>query len=264
MRGTFKERFALPALVILVVSGLLIGAYVVSDMQRPLRGTIRPELALTSLRGTPTHLPSPFFSKHIILVFSPTCPHCRTELGHFTLLSEIMPEVPVFGISLHSPELTDSMAASVGAGFPVFIDRDGSVRSQFSVSRVPMVLFVGEDDVIRLSLTGARSFQEDSLLMARFVRAGAPGASDAGRLDGTDIRMSPAASVEKDQRRNEQKEGVPTACPAGKAGSRTDPVGPRVSAGKFALPDGPRQAAGPFTHYSSSLFKKEVPSCVPG
>jgi len=258
MRGMFTERIALPVLFVILVGGLLCGAYFVAGTHDSLVGTARPELDLLSLSGFPTKLPVPFLQRHILVLFTPMCPHCRVLLRHFAELYRATPVVSIFGISLGSRSATDSLVRAHDVPFPVLLDRNGFVQTVFRVGRVPVVLFVDEDDVIRLSLIGERPFREDSLLYARFGRQSVPGNPGVGEQEGTKSRTAPDAL-----RPFYHHQEAPSACLAGGAITRTDPVGPRMSLGLGVQPDGPRQAAGSFTHSHISIHKKEDFPCVP-
>lgn len=198
MRGIITERVALPACLVLLVGGVLFGALYIAASANRLVGTVRPELSLRTLSGTTTRLPAPFFSRHIIILFTPSCSHCKKELDHFSTLVRTDPGIPCFGISLGDPMDTDSLVASLGVMFPIFLDENETIRQMWQVDQVPVTLFVDEQDLIRLALVGSRSFQEDSLLYARFSRAGAPGTPVVGDSEGMDIRQfsdAPAATL---------------------------------------------------------------------
>jgi len=258
MRGMFTERFALPILLVVLIGGLLCGTYYIAGTHDSFVGTVRPALEVRSLSGIPTEIPVPFLQRHILILFSPTCPHCSTEIGHFAELVRSIPLVSCFGISFGSRSATDSLVRAHDVPFPVLLDRDGFVQTVFRINRVPVIVFVDEGDVIRLSLAGARSFQEDSLLYARFGRQSVPDDPGVGELEGMRSRTRPGAL-----RPSFEYQEAPSACLAGGANTRTDPVGPRMSLGMVVQPDGPRQAVGLFTHTSTSFYKKEDSPCVP-
>jgi len=254
----FKERIALPVIVLMLLSGLFCSAWFIVDMHPALEGSFRPALELLTLSGRPTRLPSPFLNRHILLFFTPMCPHCRIVMDHYSRLASSFPFIPVFGISLGSASATDSLARSMRISFPVLVDRNGSVQIHFGLERVPVIMFVDDDDTIRLVLVGSRSFQEDSLLFARFCRSDAPGAADVGSQEGTDISQFPDASPVR-----WMSEDAPSACFAAGNGICAEPVGPRSSYGMPDSTDGPRQAAGSYTHAFASYHEKEELSCVP-
>lgn len=251
-----RERIMLPALVILAVGSLLLGAYVVSETSSSLIGARRTALEISTLNGIPSRLPVPFLQRHILVLFTPACPHCRTTLAHYSRLFRLSPSVLCFGISLGSASETDSLIHSVSVPFPVFLDRNRSVRTFFRVRTVPVVVFIDEEDMIGLTLAGSRSFLEDSLLFARFCRSGAPGAPEAGGLEGTDIRSLPEAPTA-----GHPAFRAPSACLAGGMMICDGPVGPWSAYSSLIHPGGPPQAAGPFYHHS--FHKKEAVSCVP-
>ena len=259
MRGMIKERLALPAIVLVLMSGLVCSTWFIAGMHPDLKGSVRPALKLLSLHGVPTMLPSPFFGRHVILLFTPSCPHCKRVLEQYSRLALLAPHVPVYGISLGDAALTDSLVRAKHFSFPVLLDREGSVQILFRVDRVPVVLYVDEEDVIRLVLMGSRRYQEDSILFSRFGRPGAPGAPDVGSQEGTGIRKSPDAppAIMADN-------DAPTACLAVGMGSRLGPVGPRSSDGVPGPSGGPRQAAGSYAQQLISFHEKEELSCVPG
>lgn len=140
---------------------------------RQLEGAYRPSLALRSLDGSSVVLPSPYSRKHILLLFTPSCPHCRQVLTHFRSLCSLLTTGDVFAVSLGDQAPTVQLVDSLALPFPVLLDDGGSVRDAFDVTRVPVVLYVDDGGRIVRALKGARTFERDSLVIEWFNRLGA-------------------------------------------------------------------------------------------
>ncbi len=266
MRGILKNRVALPGITLFILSVLILGAYYAASTSSRLVGSRRPELRVRTLSGVATRIPVPFLQRHLILLFTPSCPHCIVELSNIARLGRRGGNLSRLAVSFGTPAATDSLVRRLNIPFPVFLDSDGSTRRAFDVSRVPVLVYVDERDIVRRVLVGSRAFQEDSLIFARFGRTDAPGTSDVGGTAGTVIRSFaelPPAKPYRESIRCCRHLYAPTACSAGGLSSRGKPVGPRSPRGEHRDPDGPRQAAGPFTNHIHSRFKKEERLCVP-
>jgi peroxiredoxin len=145
-----------------------------------IEGSLRPAVSVRTLAGTPLRLSSPFYRRHILLLFTPSCPHCRQELEHMRELYSTLSRGELFAISLSDAASTVRLADSLRLPFPVLMDDSMSVRNAFDVERVPQMLFVDDRDIIVRVVRGSRSFRQDSLMLRWFDGLGAPAGSVVG------------------------------------------------------------------------------------
>ena len=109
-------------------------------------GTVAPPFALPGLHGgSPVSL-SAFRGKPVIVnFFASWCPDCRAELGAMaTIARRTSGRVAIIGVDSNETSGTaaSSLLATAGATYPVAVDTQAKVASQYLVQALPVSYFL--------------------------------------------------------------------------------------------------------------------------
>jgi len=84
-----------------------------------------------------------------------TCEPCRREFPVLVAADQQYPNLRFIGVNLSdTSEAATTFAASFGATFDMFFDRDGRLTSAMGVATAPVTLLVDAGGVVRRQLTG--------------------------------------------------------------------------------------------------------------
>jgi thiol-disulfide isomerase/thioredoxin len=96
----------------------------------------------------------------IINFWFTTCEPCRREFPVLVATAANHPQIRFIGINLNDTSDTAlAFAASYGATFDMYFDRDGALTSAMGVATAPVTLLVDSGGVVRRQLTGEVSAQ---------------------------------------------------------------------------------------------------------
>ena len=143
-----------PTFISLESQGIKLGA---SGGEAPKIGETAPDFTLLDLDGKVVRL-SDFRGKIVVLNFWATwCVPCRQEFPELVNLYEVNMDrgLVVVGVNLREARGTVSkFAGNFGAKYPIVIDVDGSVASQYRVLGLPQTWFVDREGVLRSQVVG--------------------------------------------------------------------------------------------------------------
>ena len=149
------------ALTVAAVCTLLAG---VATAAAQLTGMAAPDFVLKSVAGQNTRL-SEFRGEVVMLSFGATwCGDCRAQLTH---LSEMQARYRDAGVELLAVSL-DQTAKQAGElsvnGVPVLHDVGGEVGKLYAVAKVPVVVLIDREGVVRKVFEGYRRGNESQYL----------------------------------------------------------------------------------------------------
>ncbi len=148
MRQAWSGR---PGVVLLFVAGFLVAA---SSAQPavPLEGHTAPDFVLKSLNGDNLRL-SEFRGDVVMINFwASWCGACRDEMP---ILDEVFRRYKPIGFKLLSINIDDNreravrISQSLDVSFPVLYDRRKKVSRKYEVTRMPSVILVDREGVVR-------------------------------------------------------------------------------------------------------------------
>lgn len=146
---------------------LLLGCATASAARR---GQVAPDFSLETLTGETLRL-SDFRGRPVLLNFwNSWCPPCRTEMSELQQVQEALGDrVVILAINLlYQEDRLEDVYAFVreqGLTFPILLDRDGQVVTDYRVGSLPTSFFVDAEGKIYLVQVGpmTRSFIESIL-----------------------------------------------------------------------------------------------------
>jgi peroxiredoxin len=158
-----RRAVSFRALTAAAVCTLLVG---VAAAAAQLTGMAAPDFVLKSVAGQNTRL-SEFRGEVVMLSFGATwCGDCRAQLTH---LSEMQTRYRDAGVELLAVSLdqTAKQAGELsvnGTAFPVLHDVGGEVGRLYAVGKVPVVVLIDREGVVRKVFEGYRRGNESQYL----------------------------------------------------------------------------------------------------
>ena len=123
----------------------------------PRTGFRAPDFTLTTLAGETVTL-SDLRGRPVLINFWATwCPPCRAEMPAIQAAYErYAPQgLVVLGVDMaESPNVVAAFVERFGIRFPIPLDRDGRVATQYRVRAIPTSFFVDREGVVRSVFTG--------------------------------------------------------------------------------------------------------------
>jgi peroxiredoxin len=156
--------------------GIKLGA---SDDPPPEAGKPAPDFTLRSLDGEVVSL-GDFRGQTVVLNFWATwCGPCRREFPEFVEAYERNKDRGLVILAVNLRENTQSVrefASDFGATFPVLLDADGSVASQYRLRGLPVTWFIDAQGFARLQIIGLVSERllQEGLAAAGFISTTSP------------------------------------------------------------------------------------------
>ncbi len=153
-----------------LVLGLLLLLLGCTRVSAARRGQVAPDFSLETLTGETLRL-SDFRGRPVLLNFwSSRCPPCRTEMPELRQVQEALGDrVVILAVNLlYQEDRLEDVYAFVreqGLKFPVLLDRDGRVVTDYRVVSLPTSFFIDAEGKIYLVQVGpmTRSFIESIL-----------------------------------------------------------------------------------------------------
>jgi peroxiredoxin len=95
--------------------------------------------------------------KHLLFVFSTTCPHCARTLPFWQMIAESRTkDVDVLGVSIHDVDLTNKYVAESNVNFYV-VSVDTNFSRKYRVSGVPETILINGDGKVEQAWIGELS-----------------------------------------------------------------------------------------------------------
>jgi len=157
-----RRAVSFRALTAAAACTLLVGV----AMAAGLTGMAAPDFVLKSVSGQNTRL-SEFRGEVVMLSFGATwCGDCRAQLAH---LSEMQARyrdagVELLAVSLDQTAKQAGELSASGTGFPVLHDAGGEVGRLYAVGKVPVVVLIDREGVVRKVFEGYRRGNESQYL----------------------------------------------------------------------------------------------------
>ncbi len=108
--------------------------------------------------------------KLLLLFYSTSCPHCRTEIINLDSLYGIFSnELDVIGVCVDRFPGGAGWGDSIVPSFPVVVRNGFDLARSFKITAVPLLYCIDEGRVLRYRSSGENTFHADSLLVAEFV-----------------------------------------------------------------------------------------------
>ncbi|MFW5796344.1 MAG: TlpA family protein disulfide reductase [Alkalispirochaeta sp.] len=132
------------------------------------------DFGLPRLSGGETTL-SDLQGQFVFLNFWATwCPPCREEMPSMETLYTALDDAPFEMIAVNVREDRDTVQGFIdefGYSYPVLLDGDGSVSTNYGVRGIPTTFFIGPDGTVLGMLVGTRYWDEDDVMdgMRRIV-----------------------------------------------------------------------------------------------
>ncbi len=146
---------------------------IASDSSAPTEGETAPDFELTSLDGQPVRL-SDYRGKKVILNFWATwCPPCKAEMPHMQKFYEDNKDngIEVLAVNLTSIDKGEKSVASFieeyELTFPIPMDRDGKIGSQYRAVTIPTSYIIDTEGIIRKKVVGPM----DEAMMEKLISA---------------------------------------------------------------------------------------------
>ncbi|RUS48134.1 redoxin domain-containing protein [Cohnella sp. AR92] len=163
------KRYRKPIQYVILAIVILIGGYAIgrsffttSTVLKP--GQEAPAFTLADLDGTVHDLDS-YKGKPLVLNFWGTfCPPCRNEMPALQHEYEKWKDqgLELVGINLSEDRISvRQFAASVGARFPILLDRNKKTEKRYGLKEYPTTFFIAPDGQIQDIVIGGPMTEED-------------------------------------------------------------------------------------------------------
>lgn len=177
--------------VVLVVTGMLIGGKYLSRTSRPqpggadggrlVQGASAPDFALKRVDGSVLHL-SDFRGKAVLLNFWATwCPPCKVEIPWFIdLQKQYGPQgLQVIGVSMddESPDKVAAFGREMSMNYPIVMGSDQLADQYGGVEGLPTTFYIGRDGKIVKKVAGLVSESEVEQGIRAALQQGTPAAA---------------------------------------------------------------------------------------
>ena len=148
---------------------LLATAGLISIVHAQLAGAPAPDFALKSISGKNYRL-SEYRGRVVLLSFGASwCGECRAQLETLSELQQRYAgsglEMLVVSLDRDMDEVED-MARALDIGFPALHDAGGAVGENYAVRKLPYVVLIDQEGVVRSEYTGFEQGQEQQYLAA--------------------------------------------------------------------------------------------------
>lgn len=115
-------------------------------------GQAAPDFSLEDLEGNQRQL-SEFQGKYVMLNFwASWCPPCQAEIPHMVKLyseGDLTDEFEIVAVNLsENPDNVATFAQEADMGFPILLDSQGQVASQYQIRNIPTSYFLNKDGTI--------------------------------------------------------------------------------------------------------------------
>lgn len=142
-------------------------AWMTSGSKSPLMGQPAPDLTLPiaagAKEGTPSQVTLSALNGQVIVLdfWASWCSACRRSIP---ILNDLEEEFSEDGVSFYAVNVEpidrqrlQAAHAAFGTAFPTLHDRSGTVQRSYAIKRLPTVIVVGRDGLVRWASTGVPS-----------------------------------------------------------------------------------------------------------
>lgn len=140
-------------------------------------GSQIPSVVVTTLNGEDKNTETLITKKTVLVFFSTTCQHCKSELRILdSLHQEFKNSFDIIAFSANSQKETEQFVNEFDIPFPIFLDKKNDAKFQFRVILVPALFFISQQkrllkytagelhpELLYTMLTSFASSQNDSI-----------------------------------------------------------------------------------------------------
>jgi len=152
------------SVIFILISAILIGLLVYQIMSRSKENAAADGIVnfkLVSVDGKEYSLLD-FKGKKVLLNFFATwCPPCRAEIPDFERFHRENKDVVLIGINIQEDKATvEEFLSSMGVTYPVLLDRDGKVSTQFGIEGIPTTFLIDKNGKIVAKNVGMMTYEQ--------------------------------------------------------------------------------------------------------
>lgn len=108
--------------------------------------------------------------KLLLLFFTTSCSHCRTEVSNLNeLWAKYLQEIEIVGVSLDGREATNALKEELNLKIPILLADNEKVESVFRLTTLPAIYCIDEFQILRRYSTGEHSLAFDEDLIKDFI-----------------------------------------------------------------------------------------------
>jgi peroxiredoxin len=147
---TRKLMLLIAFLVLVHITGILPGDSAKADLPGLAVGIEAPDFQLKDLQGHTVKL-SDFRGKKVMLNFwAPWCPPCKQEMPEMQKFHEAAGnEVSILAVNIDPQYNSAKFLGKMGITFPILLDGEDKVNTQYGVMTIPTTFFIDEKGIIQ-------------------------------------------------------------------------------------------------------------------
>ncbi len=161
------------ALAALLAGALLVALYLYgrANVEPLMVGSVLPEIPLSTRSGVPVSLHTRRSRQALLVFFRIDCPHCITELLHFSALQlTARDSLDFLFVSLSPPDETRDFFSTWRDDLPLVIADPGTAGKALGIMTLPLLLVVDDGGRVIYRRSGERSFETDEHLVHVVIR----------------------------------------------------------------------------------------------
>jgi peroxiredoxin len=153
----------------------LLYLYGKANVEPIMLGSPVPDISLFTRSGIPVSLEALLSRKALLLFFTVDCPHCITELLHFSALETTRKDSLQFlFVSLSSPDETRHFFSTWRDDLPLVLADPDRTKEALGIIPLPLLLFVDSGGRVVYRRCGERPFEADEHLVHILIAQGPP------------------------------------------------------------------------------------------
>jgi peroxiredoxin len=129
-----------------------------------------PSIGALSLDGGVFVQDSVAQRKLLMLFFTTSCGHCRTEISNLNeLWAKYAPDIEIVGVSLDGRQATNALKEELNLKIPILLADNDKVKSIFRLTSLPAIYCIDESQILRRYSTGEHSLAFDEDFIKDFI-----------------------------------------------------------------------------------------------